>query len=257
MDQCYLVVLDRMNRVVEFERSRRRAHEDIAEALRDAILDGRIPAGTKLAPERELAERYGVNRTTVREAIKVLEGLRLVSVRQGDGARVQPIVEGSLDLFAPMVFRGGSVDTKALVDLIEVLHPLLYEMARLAVQRCEPDELGEIRRLRGILADDSMSREVRFAASRDVIVHLADLTGNRIWRMMARRTRDLLSSDAMRRARDQLDRDPGDVVPCIDRCLEAMGGGEPESALDALDDYFQHLIDVAQALETDRDCQAS
>ena len=41
---------------------RRRVHEDIAEQLRDAILDGRFPAGNKLPPERELAIESMVNR---------------------------------------------------------------------------------------------------------------------------------------------------------------------------------------------------
>ena len=54
---------------------RRRIHESVAEQLRDAILDGRFKPGDKLPPERELAEEFQVNRTSVREAIKVLDGL--------------------------------------------------------------------------------------------------------------------------------------------------------------------------------------
>ena len=73
-------------RVVPFRPPpRRRLHEEVAEQLRDAILDGRFAAGAKLPPERELAAEFRVNRTSVREAIKVLEGLGLVQVRQGDG----------------------------------------------------------------------------------------------------------------------------------------------------------------------------
>ena len=82
--------------------ARRRLHEDVAEQLRDAILDGRFGAGMKLPPERDLAGEFGVNRTSIREAIKVLEGLGLVSVRQGDGATVRPLVEASLETLGPM-----------------------------------------------------------------------------------------------------------------------------------------------------------
>src|SRR5206468_1069849 len=70
--------------------ARRRLHEDVAEQLRDAILDGRFDAGTKLPPERELAAEFRVNRTSVREAIKVLEGLGLVTVRPGGPLRGHP-----------------------------------------------------------------------------------------------------------------------------------------------------------------------
>src|SRR5437867_10977928 len=97
--------------------ARRRLHEDVAEQLRDAILDGRFRAGQKLPPERELADEFRVNRTSIREAIKVLEGLGLVSVRQGDGATVQPLIDASLEVLAPMVFHGGRFDTQLLQEL--------------------------------------------------------------------------------------------------------------------------------------------
>src|SRR6266852_4889305 len=101
--------------------ARRRLHEDVAEQLRDAILDGRFRAGTKLPPERELAAEFRVNRTSVREAIKVLEGLRLVSVRQGDGATVQPLTDASLDILAPMIFHRGRIDPTVFAELTEVM----------------------------------------------------------------------------------------------------------------------------------------
>src|SRR5215510_16208613 len=90
--------------------ARRRLHEDVAEQLRDAILDGRFAAGTKLPPERDLALEFRVNRTSIREAIKVLEGLGLVVVRQGDGATVQPLVDASFDVLGSMIFHGGKLD---------------------------------------------------------------------------------------------------------------------------------------------------
>src|SRR5262247_4267288 len=96
---------------------RRRLHEDVFEQLRDAILDGRFAAGTKLPPERELAVEFRVNRTSVREAIKVLEGLGLVAVRQGDGATVRPLVDASLDVVPPMIFHAGRIDAALLAEM--------------------------------------------------------------------------------------------------------------------------------------------
>jgi hypothetical protein len=62
-------------RQVAVDFARQRVHEAVATQLRDAILDGRFQAGDK-HPQRELAEEFGVNRTSIREAIKILEGLR-------------------------------------------------------------------------------------------------------------------------------------------------------------------------------------
>ncbi len=63
--------------------------ESIVEAcerqLRSAILEGDIAPGERLPPERELAERFGVNRVTVRSALTRLARQNLVAVRQGSG----------------------------------------------------------------------------------------------------------------------------------------------------------------------------
>ena len=122
--------------------ARRRLHEDVAEQLRDAIFDGRFQPGEKLPPERELAEQFQVNRTSVREAIKVLEGQSLVSVRHGDGVTVQPLVDATLDSLGPMIFHGGRLDAELVHQLAEVVLPLLFEMARLAIARYRPAELA-------------------------------------------------------------------------------------------------------------------
>jgi DNA-binding FadR family transcriptional regulator len=209
---------------------RRRIHEEVGEQLRDAILDGRFTAGEKLPPERELAEEFQVNRTSVREAIKGLEGLGLVSVRQGDGATVQPLMDASFDVLAPMVYRNGRVDPRALSDVMEVIMPLLFEMARLALERHQPEELGELRRLRDVMANEGLERETRFAAGRDVVVLLSDMTRNRVWQMLARRARTLLASEPLREARRRLRRDPALLVGIIDSCLEAMDAGRPDVA---------------------------
>lgn len=233
---------------------RRRVHEDVADQLRDAILDGHLPAGSKLPPERELAERFEVNRTSLRQAIKVLEGLGLVSVRQGDGATVLPLPEASLDILAPMIFHGGRVDTGVLMEATEVIRPLLLEMSRLAIERHRPEQLCEILRLRDIVADIGRDREERFQALREVIVVLSDMTKNRVWQMLARQTRNLLASPPLREARRSAARDPGEIVPLIDRCAEAIAGAQPEIALRALHRFVHYLGDLAMSLdESDRD----
>ena len=59
------------------------AYELVVEQLRKAIFLGRFVPGEKLPSERDLASQMLVSRTTVREAIRVLEGEGLVSVKRG------------------------------------------------------------------------------------------------------------------------------------------------------------------------------
>ncbi len=67
---------------------KQRVAEEITEQLRSLILTGQYPPGSKLPPERELSKRLKVNRASLREALKKLEHLGLVRIRQGDGTRV-------------------------------------------------------------------------------------------------------------------------------------------------------------------------
>lgn len=60
----------------------------VMDALRGLLDSGDYPAGTKLPSERELRERLNVGRSTVREALRALEALGLLELRQGEGAFV-------------------------------------------------------------------------------------------------------------------------------------------------------------------------
>lgn len=224
-----------VERVVPFRPpARQRIHESVAAQLRDAILDGRFAVGRRLPPERELALEFEVNRTSVREAIKVLEGLGLVRVRQGAGATVRPLTEWSLSVLPHMIHRDGRTDVQAMADVAEVLNPLFVEMARLAIARYRPAQLASLRGLRAVVADTAREREARFEAARQVFELISDMTGNRVWQMLARKTTSFLRSEPMKQARHDLRRDPGTVVPIMDRCLAALDAGRPGDALAAL-----------------------
>jgi DNA-binding FadR family transcriptional regulator len=60
----------------------------ICRELRGRILSGKLAPGERLPGERELAQRYDTNRNTLREAVRMLEQGRLVSVRHGQGVTV-------------------------------------------------------------------------------------------------------------------------------------------------------------------------
>src|SRR5438552_15576329 len=61
-----------------------RIYEEVASQIQRLISEGRLRPGDHLPPERELAERFGVSRTSVRDAIRVLELMGLLVPRQGE-----------------------------------------------------------------------------------------------------------------------------------------------------------------------------
>jgi GntR family transcriptional repressor for pyruvate dehydrogenase complex len=61
----------------------KRAFEEISDQIRDLIYAKKLKPGDKLPPERELAEKFRVGRTAVREGLRILEQSGLISVKQG------------------------------------------------------------------------------------------------------------------------------------------------------------------------------
>jgi GntR family transcriptional repressor for pyruvate dehydrogenase complex len=127
--------------------SRASLAEQIAENLRRQILSGALKPGENLPPERKLSKQFGTNRNTLREAIRTLEGLKLVTVRQGAGVRVRDFrTEGEAAILPYFFVEGGSLEerTLALSDLLTLRRLILSEAASLAAQRALAPDLSVI-----------------------------------------------------------------------------------------------------------------
>jgi len=112
--------------------------ELIAQRLRSEILDGLYKPGQRLPAEREIASRLGVHRSSVREALKRLQELRLVVIRRGDGSRVAPIAGASAELIRDLLLAGGRLDRILAEQILDVREILIAGAARLAVERGGP-----------------------------------------------------------------------------------------------------------------------
>ena len=62
-----------------------RVYQKVIEQIGEMIKTGYLKKGDKLPPERELVEQLGVSRTSIREAVRVLEILGVIESRQGEG----------------------------------------------------------------------------------------------------------------------------------------------------------------------------
>jgi GntR family transcriptional repressor for pyruvate dehydrogenase complex len=108
-------------------------YEALATVLREQILSGEIASGDLLPNEFELAERSGLSRGSVREALRVLEAQGLVSTKvgRGQGRRAErpsaELVRNSLEFF----IRGHQVRFSMLMETMETLEPSLAALAAL------------------------------------------------------------------------------------------------------------------------------
>ena len=132
-----------MHRLLQ-EVKKEKIFEDIVRQIRRLIKKGRLKAGDKLPPERDLAQAFKVSRASVREAIRVLEAAGLVKTHVGDGTYVET---GSVEnLVKPLatVVAGGR---ESLMEIFAVRKMFEPELAFLAAERATTDEVSELKRI--------------------------------------------------------------------------------------------------------------
>ena len=83
-------------------RSNKSAPNYVIDQIRDALLDNKLHPGDRLPPEGELSELFGLSRGSVRQAMKSLETLGIITIRPGDGTYVNK--EVSENHLNPLVF---------------------------------------------------------------------------------------------------------------------------------------------------------
>jgi DNA-binding GntR family transcriptional regulator len=103
-------------------------HGEILSRLRDYVVEGNIPDGGRV-PERQLCEKFGISRTPLREALKVLAAEGLIELLPNRGARVRALSE------------------RDIAELFDVMGGLESLAGRLACETITNDGIAEIERL--------------------------------------------------------------------------------------------------------------
>lgn len=155
-----------------------RAWRHVLESIESDLLEGRLGPGDRLPPERELATTLGVGRSSVREALRVLEVLGLIRTATGSGPTA-----GAIIIAAP---RGGMSEVLRLqvaarafpVDDV-VATRLMIESAVVEQVAADPARaLGDVRAVLAAMDAPGLSREEFLALDQQMHGALADATGN-------------------------------------------------------------------------------
>jgi GntR family transcriptional regulator, transcriptional repressor for pyruvate dehydrogenase complex len=123
---------------------RSRIYEHIVEQIRALIREGRWAPGDQIPPERELAERFRVSRTSVREALRALEMQGVIESRQGGGTFVRTAdTEALVPPLAAAILRG----RRELAEVLEVRELIEPGIARRAALRATDEHVSELESL--------------------------------------------------------------------------------------------------------------
>jgi GntR family transcriptional repressor for pyruvate dehydrogenase complex len=136
--------------------------------IKEMILSGELGPGDRLPPEKELSERLGLSRSSMREAVKALEVIRVLDVRRGDGTYVTSL-EPRL-LLEAMSFVVDLHDDSSILELFAVRRILEPAAVALATGRMTD---AVVRDLRARIASVDHSTDVEGLVAHDLEFHRA------------------------------------------------------------------------------------
>ena len=105
--------------------SKKSLAEELAGRLQGQFMSGKFEVGEKLPPEPELMQIFGVGRSTVREAVRILSNMGFLKVRQGAGTFVERLTPPD----EPMERRLGRADLHDLDEVRKILEVAIAEKA--------------------------------------------------------------------------------------------------------------------------------
>ncbi|GGD48747.1 FadR/GntR family transcriptional regulator [Paenibacillus nasutitermitis] len=161
----------------------RKIYEQIADQLKQFILEGGWRSGEKLPSTKELSEQFQVGRSTMREALSALRAMGLIDIRQGEGCFVRSVESAEIQM---PVFESLLLSKEAIFELLESRIALEAANASIASTRRTEEDLAAFRQLlhsmqehlgdeaSGEAADIEFHRLLAAATHNSIMVRLLD-----------------------------------------------------------------------------------
>lgn len=147
----------------------------IVEYITALIKQGKLKAGDPLLSERELCERFGVSRTSVRKALAILSGMGLVEVVPRSGAQVaHASTQQAIDSLSQMIAR----NRYQAAHLYEVRRIIEVQAARLAATRRDEADVIKLRELHNLIKESLQNPAALHRADMNLHIGIAESTKN-------------------------------------------------------------------------------
>ena len=223
-----------------------RLFQSIAEQITDLIRDGEFAPGSRLPGERELAERFGVSRVTIREAEIALQAVGVIRIKTGSGVYVSDTALADAARL-PSVSAFEVTEARALFE---------SEAAALAAPIMSDGDLAKLDNLLAVMAEETDPESERAsAADREFHLTLAAASGNRaiihvigeLWRLRnelpeVRTTHEAVcQKDSSTRHAEHL------------RVVDALRAHDPKAARLAMRQHFHRLQQAMLDVTEERD----
>lgn len=198
--------------------------ESLRQKLEEAIAAGRLEPGSRL-DEQEIAQRFGVSRTPVREAFRLMAANHLVELRGRQGAIVR------------------AIKAEALIEMFQVMAELEGLCARLAARRVPQtwgDEISKIHQ-RLIAAGETGNIDLFYDVNQEFHEAIYDASRNAYVADQTRKLRNQVA--AYRRRVTRMPNRIADTVREHEAIMQAILAHDPERAHSAMRDHVNLLGD--------------
>ena len=153
-----------------------RLYEQIVQQIEESISGGKLKVGDQLPAERDLAQRFGVSRTAVREAVKALSEKGLVEALPGRGTFITNGTSNGIRQSLDRLVKNGQPEGfMYLVEVREILEP---EIAALAATRASDEDLAAMREVVAIMDTARHDPDAFIEADLDFHLALAEAAAN-------------------------------------------------------------------------------
>ena len=221
-----------------------RVAEEIADRIRALIADGTFPSGRPLPGERQLAERFGVSRTSVRDALRTLETIGLIEPRHGRGTFPHELTLDRLvaPLASVLTYRRDLQD-----ELLDVRRMFEPAVARVAATRINEQDLVELQRILDAQRRKLKSR--RSPITEDTAFHavLARATRNRVVVSIMETLNDLLVES--RKLTLQQKGRPERSIKGHEAVVDALRRHDADGAALAMQSHINQIADILHHAE--------
>jgi GntR family transcriptional regulator, transcriptional repressor for pyruvate dehydrogenase complex len=227
-----------------------RVSSSVVDHLRELVSSGQLGPGDRLPAERDLAERLGVGRNSIREALRELQMLGLVEARRGAGTFVRAADPSSLMAPFQTVI---SLSDAAVDDVMEFRRAFEPEVAALAARHATDGDIADLqsalRRFDQAVASDDRP----YGADVDFHEVVARCTGNPLI-MAVQHALAQLFAEMRSRLSDSSYQPDNRAARGHQALFGAIVAGDPDAARDVM---RQHLDEVEESLGRWREASGS
>jgi GntR family transcriptional regulator, transcriptional repressor for pyruvate dehydrogenase complex len=225
---------------------RGRVADQIVEDLREQILSGSLPNGSRLPSERDLAASYDVSAPTIREAIRVLTAMGLVTTRNGSRATVNAQGDTMLAMSIASVVQVEKVGAREVLGLLGSLH--VYA-AELAAEHASDEEIERLREAAESIPG-ATGTEALAAALHRFFATLAELSHNPLLAALCRFITEMQIGMAIKLSGGE-EGDFGQIASSLQpgrmRIVTAVATRDPAHAAAVIHEYHRETIERIRA----------